>query len=148
MQSVGSILRLHLGQVSLPQTLDTARAVVATCPDNPLYHKRLAELYEADGDGGRARRAMADALACDPENPFFMFATGRLLERLGATGQGEKQILQAADLDEASAAIQGAAGQIHLRRGNKDQAQHYLKRARDLCPTYKRFSNQLKRTER
>ena len=148
MQSVSSILQLHLGQVPLPRALDTARSVVAACPDNPLYHKRLAELYEADGEGGRARRAMADALACDPENPFLMFATGRLLERLGASGQGEKQILQAADLDEASAAIQGAAGQIHLRRGNKDQAQHYLKRARDLCPTYKRFSNQLKRTER
>ena len=146
-QSLISTVRRHTGEVSLSAAIDVARKVVAVCPDAPLYHKRLAELYADAGDAGAARLSMADALACDPDNAFLVFATGQLLIRLGAKRQGEQQILNAAELDEVTAAIQGAAGRIHLRRGNKPQAKRFLERAVALCPTYSRFSNQLRRVD-
>ena len=145
--SFNAILQKHMGQFSNAQAIDITRKVLSHHPDNPLYHKRLSELYEADGDLPKARLTLAEALACDPENPFLIFAMGRFLERSGAVEQGENQILQAADLDEATVAIQGIAGQIQLRRGKKGKARKYLRKAHDLFPPFKRFSNQLKRAE-
>ncbi|MBO9446175.1 hypothetical protein [Ruegeria sp. R14_0] len=144
-QSLETMLRTHLGDLSVSAAIDQARNIRSACPDNPLYHKRLADLFELSGDSDKARSSMAEALACDPENPFLMFAMGRLLERVGAVEQGESQILNAADIDDATASIQGMAGQIHLRRGEKGKARRYLKKAHDLFPPYKRFANQLKR---
>ncbi len=144
-QSVLTLLEFHTGQLSGPQAIDAARRVAGQRPDQPLYHKRLAELYAWQDDGRRARLTMAEGLACDPDNPFMVFAMGQLLRRIGASGQGDQQILHAAGMEDATAAIQGAAGQIHLKRGNKAQARKHLERASALCPTYKRFSNQLKR---
>ncbi|WP_171207696.1 MULTISPECIES: hypothetical protein [unclassified Ruegeria] len=147
-RSFASLLDVHLGQVSRGDAIDETKAIVAGQSENPLYHKRLSDLYEADGDYAQARLSMADALACDPENPFLVFAMGRLLERAGATELGENQIINAADLDESTAAIQGMAGQILLKRGKKNKARRYLRRAHELFPPYKRFANQLKRAER
>ncbi|EEE37022.1 tetratricopeptide repeat domain protein [Rhodobacteraceae bacterium KLH11] len=139
------VLQRHLGQVSGARAIDLGRKLVADLPENTLYLKRLATLYEAEGDAGAASQTMAEALACDPENPFLLFAMGRLLERMGKTGRGEALILQAADADDVTVAIQGMAGQIHMRRGNKNKARPLLEKARELYPPYKRFSNQLKR---
>ncbi len=144
--SFEAVLRTHTGEFSRSRAIDITREVVSRRPENPLYYKRLAELYEDEGDQQRARLTMAEALACDPDNPFLIFAMGRFLERTGASEQGESQILQAADLDDATASIQGMAGQIYLRRGNKGKARPYLQKARDLFPPYKRFANQLART--
>ncbi|RLK10268.1 hypothetical protein [Ruegeria conchae] len=145
LQSAQVVLQKHLGEVSDAQAIDRTRRIVAEVPENTLYQKRLAELYEAEGDADAAQKTMAEALACDPESPFLLYAMGRLLERTGQIGQGEKLILQAADQDEVSVAIQGMAGQIHMRRGNKKKARPYLEKARDLYPPYKRFTNQLNR---
>lgn len=143
--SLTTLLRLYTGETALGRAIDVSRDVVNRCPDQPLYHKRLAELYADAGDTGQARLKMAEALACDPDNPFLVFATGQLLTRIGAVEQGEAQILHAAELDDVTAAIQGAAGHIYLKRGNKQRARLFLERANALCPTYKRFANQLKR---
>ncbi|MDA7965938.1 tetratricopeptide repeat protein [Ruegeria sp.] len=143
--SFDAVLQKYMGQFSNAQAIDVMRKVLSHRPDAPLYHKRLGELYEAEGDLPKARLTMAEALACDPENPFLVFAMGRFLERTGAVEQGENQILQAADLDQATVTIQGMAGQIQLRRGNKGKARTYLQKAHDLFPPFKRFSNQLKR---
>ncbi|WP_319546940.1 hypothetical protein [Ruegeria conchae] len=145
LQSAQVVLQKHLGEVSGAQAIDRTRRIVAEVPENTLYQKRLAELYEAEGDTDAAQKTMAEALACDPESPFLLYAMGLLLERTGQIGQGEKLILQAADQDEVSVAIQGMAGQIHMRRGNKKKARPYLEKARDLYPPYKRFTNQLNR---
>ncbi|WP_299663261.1 hypothetical protein [uncultured Ruegeria sp.] len=139
------ILQKHLGEISGGQAIDTTRQIVAEVPESTLFQKRLAELYEAEGDTEAAHRTMAEALACDPESPFLLFTMGRMLERSGKTGKGESLILQAADQDEVTVAIQGMAGQIHMRRGNKNKARPYLEKARDLYPPYKRFTNQLNR---
>ncbi len=139
------VLQRHLGEISSAQAIDNVRHIVADVPESTLYQKRLAELYEAEGDFKAAQKTMAEALACDPESPFLLFAMGRLLERTGQAGKGEKLILEAADQDEITVAIQGAAGQIHMRRGNKNKARPYLEKARDLYPPYKRFTNQLNR---
>jgi len=144
-QSFWAVLGVHLGEVDRHKAIDTTREIVADIPENPLYHKRLAELYEAEEDTPRARITMADALACDPGNPFLVFAMGRFLERNGAVEQGQNQVIQAAGIDDNTAAIQGEAGRILLQRGEKAKARKYLRRAHDLCPTLKRFSNQLKR---
>ncbi|SMO47792.1 hypothetical protein [Ruegeria faecimaris] len=144
-EGVQSLLRLHLGDTSLAQSLDIARKVAKRLPDNPLYLKRLAELYEKDGDFVNGRLAMADALACDPGNPFLVFAMGQYLERNGAEEQGQNQIIQAGELDDNTAAIQGEAGRIYLQRGEKQNARVHLSKAHALCPTLKRYSNQLKR---
>jgi len=146
-QSLDITLRFHLGDLKSPQAIDAARKVARAAPDNALYHKRLAELYEAEGDTRQARLTLAEAVACDPENPFLIFAMGRFLERTGAERQGEAQILQAADLDDVTVGIQGMAGQIHLRRGNKQKALKYLRKAHALFPPYQRFANQMKRAE-
>ncbi|CUH48080.1 hypothetical protein [Ruegeria atlantica] len=146
--SFSTQLRLHLGDLGRANAIDISRDIASKQPENPLYHKRLAELLEAEGDASRARLTMAEALACDPDNPFLIFAMGRLLERIGATEQGETQIIRAAELDIATASIQGMAGQIYLRRGNKAKARRFLQKAHNLYPSYKRFQNQLKRVER
>ncbi|WP_170784412.1 tetratricopeptide repeat protein [Ruegeria lacuscaerulensis] len=144
-RSLSGALQLRLGETNLTTKIDQARRVCKDCPDNPLFYKRLCDLYEADGEIAQARLTMAEALACDPDNPFLIFAMGQFLTRNNAVEQGQSQIIQAADLDDNTAAIQGEAGQILLRRGDRQQARRYLKRARDLCPTFKKFSNQLKR---
>lgn len=144
-QSFSAKLAVHMGETSIAKAIDSTRMVLASVPDNPLYHKRLAELLQADGNGSAARITMADALACDPGNAFLVFAMGQLLEKNGAVEQGQNQIIQAAELDDNTAAIQGEAGRILLQRGEKDAARAFLQKARDLCPTLKRFSNQLKR---
>ena len=145
--SLDTMLQVQLGDLKPTKAIDMARQIVVHVPENPLYHKRLADLYESEGDLTRARLSLAEALTCDPDNPFLVFAMGRFLVRTGSSGQGEAQILHAADLDETTAAIQGMAGQIHLRRGNKGKARKYLKKAHELFPPFKRFANQLKRTE-
>ncbi|CUH43879.1 hypothetical protein [Ruegeria atlantica] len=144
-KSLATILNVHLGRIRSELAIDVAQWVCAQRPDNPLYLKRLSELYEAAGDNSRARLAMADALASDPGNPFLIFAMGCFLERIGAVEQAHQQVLEAADIDDNTAAIQGAAGQLLLRQGEKAKARKYLARAQDLCPKFKRFSNQLKR---
>ncbi|WP_170504991.1 hypothetical protein [Ruegeria arenilitoris] len=144
-QSFATVLNMHLGELHAAQAVDIMRNITANVPDNPLYHKRLAELYEAEGDRASARLTMAEALACDPGNPFLIFAMGRFLERNGAEEQGRNQIIQAAEIDHDTASVQGEAGRILLQRGEKERARAYLQKARDLCPTYKRFTNQLKR---
>ncbi len=144
-QSFSAKLRVHMGEMSTAQAVDITRKVLAKVPDNPLYHKRLSEFYAAEGDIGSARLAMADALACDPNNPFLIFAMGQFLEQNEAVEQGQNQILQAADIDDDTAAIQGEAGRLLLQRGEKEKARVYLQKARDLCPSFNRFSNQLKR---
>ncbi len=136
-----------MGELAVQKAIDASRDLVLRCPDNPLYYKRLAELYADAGDRRQARLTMAEALACDPDSAFLVFAMGQLLVRIGAEEQAEAQILHAAELDDITAAIQGAAGQICLKRGEKQRAQVFLQRAKALCPTYKRFSNQLKRAE-
>ncbi|WP_170428109.1 hypothetical protein [Ruegeria arenilitoris] len=141
-----AVLHWHLGAINLQQAIDETRKISSGWPENPLYHKRLSVLYEADGEVARARMTLAEALACDPGNPFLVFAMGKFLERNKAVEQGQNQIIQAADLDENSAVIQGEAGHIHLRRGNKGKARPYLKKANDLFPPFKRFANQLART--
>ncbi len=146
-QSFSTILRYRLDDLPLEKAIDVSRNVSSLRPENTLYLKRLAELYEADGDYSQARLKMAEAVGNDPGNPFLVFAMGGLLERIGASEQGQNQILEAAELDDNTAAIQGAAGQLLLRRGDKKKAAGYLRKARDLCPPYKRFANQLKRTE-
>ena len=146
-KSLTVILQMHLGELSKAEAIDASRKVVFERPENPLYHKRLAELYEAEGDLAQARMTMAEALACDPDNPFLIFAMGRFLQRTGAVEQGERQILNAADLEDSTAAIQGLAGQIYLQRRNKAKARPYLQKAHDLFPPYKRFANQLARTQ-
>lgn len=144
-RSLSSLLQLHLGQISTDQAVSVAQDVCAERPDNALYLKRLAELYEAEGELARARLTMADALANDPDNPFLIFAMGCFLERIGSEEQAQQQLVSAAEHDDNTAAIQGAAGQLLLRKGKKDEARKFLKRAHELCPTLKRFSNQLKR---
>lgn len=144
-RSLDMSLQVRMGAMGRSDAIDAARQIVACAPDNPLYHKRLAELYEGEGDIAQARLSLAEALTCDPDNPFLIFAMGCFLIRIGAEGQGEAQVLQAADTDDTTAAIQGMAGQIHLKRGNKGKARKYLRKAHDLFPPYKRFSNQLKR---
>ncbi|WP_254439148.1 hypothetical protein [Ruegeria arenilitoris] len=144
-RSLKSILHVRLGQMSNVNAIDIAKWVCSQRKDNPLYLKRLAELYEAEGDFSRARLAMADAMASDPGNPFLVFAMGCLLARIGAEGQSDRLLLEAADLDDNTAAIQGAAGQLLLQRGQKGKARGYLSRAHELCPKFQRFSNQLKR---
>lgn len=144
-KSLTSVLQVRLGRMPNEKAIDVAQWVCTQRPDNPLYQKRLSELYEAEGDSSRARLAMADALACDPGNPFLIFAMGCFLDRIGAEEQAHQQIMEAADIDDNTAAIQGAAGQLLLRKGEKAKARKYLSRARDLCPKLKRFSNQLKR---
>ncbi|WP_170421722.1 hypothetical protein [Ruegeria arenilitoris] len=144
-QSFSAKLGVHLGETSIAKAIDATRLVLAGVPDNPLYHKRLAELYQADGIESAARIKMADALACDPGNAFLIFAMGQLLEKNGAVEQGQNQIIQAAEIDDNTAAIQGEAGRILLQRGEKGKARRYLKKAHDLFPPYKRFANQLKR---
>lgn len=146
--SLMAILQHHTGQLPVSKAIDITRKIVAGSPENALYNKRLADLFLAAGETRQARLSMAEALACDPDNPFLVFAMGRMLQRIGAIEQGEQQILHAAELDEATAAIQGAAGQIQLKRGNNAQAKKLLQRAVELSPTYKRFSNQLKRAQR
>ncbi|MCA0928660.1 hypothetical protein [Ruegeria profundi] len=140
-----AMLSWYLGVSSLAQTIDVMRKTSADWPENPLYHKRLATLYEADADQARAQLKMADALACDPGNPFLIFAMGKFLERKGAQDQGQNQIIQAADIDDNTPVIQGEAGQIYLRRGEKEKARPYLQKAHDLFPPFKRFANQLAR---
>ncbi|WP_377188674.1 hypothetical protein [Ruegeria meonggei] len=140
-----ALLDWHLGVSDLSKAIDILSHIAADWPENPLYHKRLASLFEADGDLPRARISMADALACDPGNPFLIFAMGQFLERIGAVDQGQNQIIQAAEIDDNTAAIQGMAGHIHLRRGNKNKAAGFLQKAHDLFPPYKRFANQLAR---
>ncbi|MCG7519638.1 hypothetical protein [Ruegeria sp. Ofav3-42] len=144
-KSLQIVLNTHMGDISKSNAIDASRKVVSLRPENPLYHIRLACLFEGEGDLPKARLSMAEALACDPDNPFLIFAMGRFLERTGSVEQGENQILSAADIDVATASIQGKAGQIHLRRGNKGKARQYLQKAHDLFPPYKRFANQLKR---
>ncbi|KIC42412.1 hypothetical protein RA27_03320 [Ruegeria sp. ANG-R] len=139
------VLQRHLGQISSAKAIDKTRRIVTEVPESTLYQKRLAELYEAEGDIEAAHRTMAEALACDPESPFLLFALGRLLERTGEAERGEDLILQAADQDDITVAIQGMAGQIQMRRGKKNKARPYLEKARDLYPPYKRFTNQLNR---
>ncbi|WP_170569541.1 hypothetical protein [Ruegeria atlantica] len=145
--SAQAMVNWRLDASCLSQGIDITRKIVSAWPESPLFHKRLSNLYEADGDLSRARMAMAEALACDPGNPFLVYAMGKFLERNNAVEQGQNQIFQAADLDESTPAIQGEAGQIYLRRGDKGKARPYLQKASDLFPPYKRFANQLARTE-
>ncbi|WP_240482063.1 hypothetical protein [Ruegeria marisrubri] len=147
-RSLSALLGFRQGEISAARAIDECRNVIAMRPEKALYHKRLADLLEADGDVAAARYAHGDALALSPDNPFLTYVSGCFLQRNGAQDQGEAQILRAADLDDGTAAIQGAAGQILLRRGEKQKARPYLERARQLCPTFRRFSNQLARIDR
>lgn len=144
-QSLRTLLEVRLGEKPLSAAIDDARRTVRVFPDSAFYFKRLADYYEMDGDFANGRLVMADALACDPGNPFLIFATGQYLESNGALEQGQNQIIQAAELDENTALIQGEAGRILLQRGDKKEARKYLRQAHVLCPTLKKFSNQLKR---
>ncbi|WP_170557904.1 tetratricopeptide repeat protein [Ruegeria atlantica] len=144
-RSFSAKLEAHLGEISNAAAIDITRKVLSEVPDNPLYHKRLSDLYQAEGDTTAARITMADALACDPGNAFLVFATGQMLEKNGAVEQGQSQIIQAAEIDDDTAAIQGEAGRLLLQRGEKEAARGFLQKAHDLCPKFKRFSNQLKR---
>ncbi len=144
-RSLSATLSFRLGTSPLGKAIDEAKQLVSQEPGKPLFHKRLADLLEADGAIADARFAHTDALALSPENPFLIYCMGRFLERSGAVEQGQNQILQAADLSPQCATIHGEAGQIQLRRGERQRALPHLQRANELCPSFKRFRNQLSR---
>lgn len=146
-RSLEATLGWRTVDLSISNAIDLTRAVIAEEPKNPLYHKRLADMHEAEGDTSAARIAYGEAISNAPENPYLIFAMGRFLERTGDTDQGETLILESASLDSDTAAIQGAAGHILLRRGEIEEARSHLEVAQELCPTFKRFSNQLQRAD-
>ena len=104
-------------------------------------------MLEASKDISGARMALTEALAQQADNPYLLYTLGRFLERHDAPDQGQDLILQAAELDHGTAAIQGEAGRILMRNGQLDAAHQTLRKAQDLCPTYKRFGNQIERIE-
>ncbi len=144
-RSLRATLSFRQGLMSIEKAIDEAKLLVAQEPENLLFNKRLADLFEADGDAAAARFAHANALAISPDNSFVMYCMGQFLVRVGAIEQGQNQIIEAADLSPQCATVHGEAGQILLRRGERQRARAYLQSASELCPSFKRFRNQLKR---
>lgn len=147
-RSLSATLAFRQGTLPIEKAIDETQLLVSQEPEQPLFHKRLADLFEADGNLSAARFAYANALALSPENPFLIYCTGLFIERTGAVEQGQSLILQAADLSPQCATIHGNAGQILLRRGDYKGARSYLQRASELCPSFKRFRNQLNRVSK
>jgi len=146
-RSLRATLSFRQGILPVEKAIDEAKQLVALEPERPLFHKRLADLYEADGDIAAARFAHANALAIATDDPFVMYSMGQFLVRTGAVEQGQNQIIEAADLSPQCATVPGEAGQILLRRGERESARPYLQSASILCPSFKRFKNQLKRSQ-
>jgi len=144
--SMAAMLDVHLGGPTAP-AIDTLRRTIAQTPDAALYRKRLADLLERSGDQTGARMEWSDALALAPNDPFLLFGMANFLDRQGDQKKAEHLMLEAAAQDVSCAAIQGAAGQILLQRGAHDKAAAFLGKAHELYPTYKRFKNQLNRTQ-
>jgi tetratricopeptide (TPR) repeat protein len=142
--SLSAILDFRLGGSARGSLAKNARAL-ADVPDSALYHKRQADILEASGDMTGARMALTEALAQHSDNAFLLYVLGRFLERIGEQDQCDQLILQAAELDIGTAMIQGEAGRILLRQGRLEDALITLEKARALCPTYKRYSNQIER---
>jgi len=145
-QSVMAMLDFRLG-APLKECLAANARALAKIPDHPLYFKRQADMLEASGDFAGARIALGEALAQDAGNPFLLYTLGRFLERAGNDDLGYDLILQAAEHDNGTAAIQGEAGRILLRNGQLDKAHETLSKAQQLCPTFKRYANQIARIE-
>ncbi len=145
-QSVMALIDFWLG-APVADCLARNAAALAKMPDHPLYFKRQADMLEASKDISGARMALTEALAQQADNPYLLYTLGRFLERHDAPDQGQDLILQAAELDHGTAAIQGEAGRILMRNGQLDAAHQTLRKAQDLCPTYKRFGNQIERIE-
>ncbi|MGJ8621924.1 MAG: tetratricopeptide repeat protein [Yoonia sp.] len=147
-QSLAALLDFRLGGDSA-KAIAAMQSVLHDAPDSALYHKRLADIFEASGQPTRARDTLETALACNPTCPFVTHALGHLLLRQGDQKRGEALILHAAAISQGSdVAIQGDAGQIALRRGDHAQAVRFLTKAQELHPTHTRFQNQLKRARK
>lgn len=145
-QSALAMLDFRLG-APLKECLAANARALAKIPDHPLYFKRQADMLETAGDIAGARIALGEALAQEAENPFLLYSLGRFLERAGNDDLGHDLILQAAEHDSGTASIQGEAGRILLRDGQLDKAHETLCKARQLCPTFKRYGNQIARIE-
>lgn len=146
-RSLAAMLDFRLG-CSDHDAVTAMQGVLQDRPEKALYHKRLADIYDASGSRSKARDAMTAALDCAPDCPFMRYALGDLLIRQKDTQQGEAHILRAADISVSSdVAIQGEAGHISLRNGDYAAAVRYLGKAHRLHPTHPRFANQLKRAQ-
>ncbi|HJS75319.1 MAG TPA: tetratricopeptide repeat protein, partial [Vicinamibacteria bacterium] len=111
--------------------LDDARR---SKPDYAPLYLLAAELFEAEGDAGRAADSYRAALSIDSESAAAEFGLGRLALVSGSLEESTRRLERAAALAPEAGSIQATLSQLYRRVGRGEDAIRAAERARRLHP--------------
>jgi tetratricopeptide (TPR) repeat protein len=102
---------------------------LAQQPNNPEYHFRMAQAYEADAHDDKARLHLRAALRLDPENSRYLAEFGALSARRGNTDDALRTLKKAHELADHDVDILTQYANALVDAGQADEALDVLKSA-------------------
>lgn len=123
-------------------------AVLEASPDEPLVHKRQAEILSLRGDHAAALRQMESCRACAPDHAFWHFLTGHFHRAAGDPGAARAAMERAAAMDDSTAELHAILADLCREMGDEAAAAAALDRAAEIAPNQQRFRNRRARLMR
>lgn len=141
--SCGALIQSYLGQHDL--ALEMNNRALAAEPDNMLFQKRQSEILWAAGKEGQALKQQRAICDIYPNNPYYAYLHGHYLAEAGRHGQARPYFEIAAAKDGSTARIHARMADICQKDKDLPLAVSHLQKAAELAPSYKQFTNKLKR---
>jgi tetratricopeptide (TPR) repeat protein len=123
-------------------------AALEASPEEPLMHKRQAEILALRGDHAGALRQMEICRAQAPDHAFWHFLTGHFHREAGNLTAARAAMERAAAMDDSTAELHAALAGLCRDMGDEAAAAAALDRAAEIAPNQQRFANRRARLRR
>jgi tetratricopeptide (TPR) repeat protein len=134
-----ALLEARLGR--LDAALARNSAALEVSPEEPLLHKRQAEILTLKGDHAGALRAMETCRAVAPDHAFWHFLTGHIHREAGDNAAARTAMERAAAMDESTAELHAILADLCRDMGDETAAVAALDRAAEIAPNQQRYAN-------
>jgi tetratricopeptide (TPR) repeat protein len=124
-----------LAQARPEQAIAALNAALAFWPDEPLWHSRLASLYQEADNPAAALPHLQQAVELDPTDGPAGLALGRALRADGQISEAREVYARVLDRFPADGAVWKEAGDLALALGEAEVAAGWLERACTLAPS-------------
>ena len=141
--SFRALIETRLGD--LDAALETNTQALNKVTDDPLIHKRQAEILMLRGDYDGALAQMEDCKALGPDHAFWHFLTGLIHQRAGDLTSARAAMKAATQMDETTAELHSFYADLCLDMQDKQAAIAALEQATEIAPNQKRYKNRRQR---
>ncbi|MBC7164271.1 MAG: hypothetical protein H5U15_04640 [Roseovarius sp.] len=132
----------------LDEALARNGAALEVSPEEPLIHKRQAEILCLRGDHAGALRHMETCRAHAPDHAFWHFLTGHIHREAGNLVAARAAMARAAAMDDSTAELHAILAGLCRDMGDEAAAVAALERAAEIAPNQRRYANRRARLMR